>query len=266
MFENHNALCVDARKPRKTAVREGAIATTERPMYKSNRNYKVPRNRSNQIWRYMSLASFISVLQKSQLFFTTLDRLDDPFEGRILLPKELLIGNKIIPVEGLLLKSLANQQTEGRRRICVNCWHINDGESAAMWALYSKESGIAIQSTIVRLQRSFGSEPRDVCVGEVNYHDYTGRELIAMRQFESLHMTKRRSFEHEREIRAVVEVSSYVHKYGIYISVDLPMLIERIYVSPVAPKWIASVVEGVMKRYGIANMELIHSGLYRIDE
>jgi len=35
----------------------------------------------------------------------------------------------------------------------INCWHMNDHESAAMWKLYLKsDEGIAIQSTYRKLK------------------------------------------------------------------------------------------------------------------
>jgi hypothetical protein len=34
------------------------------------------------IWHYTAFASFVSILQSSRLWFSRLDRLRDPFEGR----------------------------------------------------------------------------------------------------------------------------------------------------------------------------------------
>jgi len=41
-----------------------------------------------------------------------------------------------------------------RDELYVSCWHSNQHESAAMWALYSRTSGIAIRTTAGRFVRA----------------------------------------------------------------------------------------------------------------
>ena len=75
---------------------------------------------------------------------------------------------------------------------------------------------------------------------------------------------KRRSFEHEHEIRAMVLVHNGEKNEktsGIYVSVSLNTLIEKIYVSPKAPKWFLDLVKSVSKKYGL-DKEVIQSNLY----
>ena len=38
---------------------------------------------SSMLWRYMSLAKFLSFLQTSSLYFSRIDQLGDPFEGTL---------------------------------------------------------------------------------------------------------------------------------------------------------------------------------------
>lgn len=60
-----------------------------------------------------------------------------------------------------------------RQRFLVNCWHINNFQSAAMWDLYSNRNfGLSIQSTVGRLKKSFTDSTRDVDIGEIEYIDY----------------------------------------------------------------------------------------------
>ena len=43
----------------------------------------------------------------------------------------------------------------------INCWHMNDHESAAMWKLYLKSNeGIAVQSTYETLRDSIIDEEK----------------------------------------------------------------------------------------------------------
>lgn len=49
-------------------------------MYETHPAFQQP-SRETMIWRYMSFAKFVSLLEKKALFFARLDRLGDPFEG-----------------------------------------------------------------------------------------------------------------------------------------------------------------------------------------
>ena len=220
------------------------------------------------MWRYMSLAAFVSVVQTKRLFFARLDSLEDPYEGRMLVPQRLaqylIVGEGILHVQRRSRDAMIRLQAEARAKLCINCWHINEGESAAMWALYSKESGIAIQSTVRRLQQSFSAERRTVYVGQVEYYDFDQVDFVLPRRWMSLHMAKRKSFAHERELRAVAEASPDGKNKGVPVSVDPRVLIERIYVSPVAPNWHAAVVRGILQNYGLSDKEVLHSRLYSI--
>jgi len=81
---------------------------------------------------------------------------------------------------------------------------------------------------------------------------------------------KRKSFEHEREVRAlVIKWPTHDNEFdftqetiadGVKIRVDVERLIERIYVAPNAPNWFADLVSAVIHRYGYV-FEVIHSGL-----
>jgi hypothetical protein len=79
---------------------------------------------------------------------------------------------------------------------------------------------------------------------------------------------KRVSFEHERELRAIIWATEEVNRpkieegsLGVPVSVDPADLIRAIHVSPAAPKWFGELVTSVMARYGIAS-PVIHSTLY----
>ena len=97
----------------------------------------------------------------------------------------------------------------GLGNFCIFCWHENDYESAAMWKLYSDlENGIAIQSTFKNLKECFFEDEPDVVIGKVEYLNYNedsipwGNKLYIYKPF----MYKRRSFEYENEIWAIIFV------------------------------------------------------------
>lgn len=51
-----------------------------RAEYKEHSSFLKP-NENTKIWRYMTFAEFVSLLEKQSLFFCKSDLLGDPFEG-----------------------------------------------------------------------------------------------------------------------------------------------------------------------------------------
>lgn len=140
-----------------------------------------------------------------------------------------------------------------------------------MWKLYLKNNeGIAIQSTFKRLSDCFSEENRDVHIGEVTYIDYEN-EYIPLGNTFSPFLYKRKPFEHENEIRAIItdfpsngdslDYSGIPFDYGDYVNINVDKLIEKIYISPTAPKWVVELVEKILKRYGLEHKEVIQSTL-----
>ena len=87
---------------------------------------------------------------------------------------------------------------------------------------------------------------------------------------------KRKSFEHERELRAVIQEfprdikgdikwSSAPHKSGLNVDVNLEILIDRIVLAPLCPLWHKKLVESVLNRYGV-NKTVRRSTLYTRDD
>ena len=125
------------------------------------------------IWRYMPLNRLESLLDTSSIFFakvTTYD--DDPFEGNYNkisedhhikwqltdLPGETIETIGEIEKEKVLnnLKTSLYLAKKEREQVLVNCWHMNNYESVAMWKLYSNyENGITIRTTFGKLKESF---------------------------------------------------------------------------------------------------------------
>ena len=147
---------------------------------------------------------------------------------------------------------------QSRRFTLISCWHINAYESAAMWRLYSRDhNGVAIKTDFVSLSESFRGD-EDIFIGKVNYVDYDQtfiREDNTMAPF----LYKRKSFEHEREVRAMmqeipsrdgaVDMSQDIWGEGKYHAVDLPSLIQEVLISPFAGNWFADLVQSVADRY-----------------
>jgi hypothetical protein len=235
---------------------------------------------SAKLWRYMSLAKLVSLLDKRCLYFARSDQLGDPFEGSWARNQPM----RDYPSAGTKSEVAAERRrldwNQRRESTAINCWHLGESESAAMWNQYG-DAGIAIQTTFAGLTGALPQKPGDatgwnrIFVGLVKYIDYESDSVPEGILFWPF-MHKRQSFSHEREVRAVIHrMGDGMHEYkelemtlrnpgfqtdGIDVPVDLDLLIGRVYVSPASPRWFADAVRSVMVRFGI-QAEVNHSAL-----
>ncbi|WMW24367.1 hypothetical protein RE474_09720 [Methanolobus sediminis] len=225
---------------------------------------------TTRIWRYLDFTKFVSLLDTSSLFFCRSDKFSDPFEGsmpivNVKLRQELVPANRIA--------AAAQYETFGKRFrkfVHLNCWHINEYESEAMWKIFLKSAeGVAIQTTIGKLKKCFHVSDIDVLIGNVQYIDYSTHK-IPQNELLAPFFYKRKSFEHEKELRAMCflerdTVSSEmldedVPEIGSYVPVDLDILIDKLFVSPAAPEWFFELTKSVATKYGM-NKEILQSSL-----
>src|SRR5450759_5853833 len=100
----------------------------------------LPKNTDQKLWRYMDFLKFADLLQRHALWFTRLDELQDKHEG--LLPRYVNEALSVLAVDNPGYRAFTYEQW--RKRGCVNCWHMSEYESAAMWDLYALRGGIAV--------------------------------------------------------------------------------------------------------------------------
>lgn len=207
----------------------------------------------------MDFTKFVSMLESSSLYFSRADTLGDPFEGsyskgninlRPVVYKDAKGTDKIF-------EHMARFAKWVREWTLVNCWHMNAHESAAMWKLYAKSNeAIAVQSTYATLVTCL---PSNVFVGCVQYIDYDRDWLPEGNTFYPF-IHKRKSFEHEREARAVIQELPIENDsiatgktnpgFGQHIKIDLAELVQSVYVAPMAPSWFRDLIEAVCRKYG----------------
>jgi hypothetical protein len=120
-----------------------------------------------------------------------------------------------------------------------------------MWQIFTQKSeGLAIQSTVGRLQKSLALEQiHEQHIGEVNYIDYK-KEYIPFDNAFFPFLFKRKSFQYEREIRIISDVTSsnLTIDNGLKMDVDINELIEKIYIHPKSENWYKNLVIELVKR------------------
>ena len=249
-----------------------------------------PNNVDAKIWRFIDIQKFWSLLERESLHFSKVTSFEDPFEGRIAeynkkMGREMYstIRDKFETDEKFekflitRLKSFEELYHTAKNFTLVNCWHLNEYESASMWRLYStNNSGIAIQSTYTKLTQSFQNTPDKVYVGTVSYTDFT-KEWMDESNVYAPFMYKRKSFENEQELRCVTvlpdddsktRVLSDLDKErekitpskpkivdpneltinGKFVKVNLDELIENIYIAPLSSNEFENMVNSLTEK------------------
>jgi hypothetical protein len=216
----------------------------------------------------MDVARFISLLATRSLYFACPPtEFDDPYEG--LLPRShyeamskmlrerfvepLLSLRKDFAAKGIRgrpiedsLDKLRGQwrdaPKEATSKFGVCCWHESEGESDAMWKLYSVSGqSIAIESTIGQLRASLGDR-EGVIIDRVRYADFDHDPIEKGHKHYGLFL-KRKCFEFEKEVRATVLLP--VPGKGVPVGCDLDILITCIHLSPLAEEFVKDAVEAL---------------------
>ena len=164
-------------------------------MFESNQDIQTPSD-DTVVWRYLDLERLLALLCTKKLHLCRLDLLRDPWEGAW--PKFLQIESGDNP------KFAPMPWTEEywehyKLTFFVNCWHSSEHESAALWEIYGLKAGLALRSNIGRLKRGITSNEQ-FFIGTVKYVDYSTYALPTNNLLLPAFL-KRKSFDHEKEIR-----------------------------------------------------------------
>ena len=248
------------------------VITLEIVLYSDKQIFNPPESGDTVVWRYLDFTKFIALLNSSELFFSRADFFNDPLEGSLTKPTVVRF-NELFKSHSsdAARKDFAGALESFRGIIGINCWHMNNSESDAMWQLYLKNNeGIAIRSTFSKLKNSIKDTRYDVSASCVQYVDYDQHSFpIEITEtgfnfnFYDLYITKRRSFSHEKELRLITTTKKDTYTGRIYkdmhkgselngglgIRIDLKILIESIYISPTSPGWFKKLIEDTIVKF-----------------
>ena len=255
------------------------------------------------LWRYMSLDKLVDLLATAELHFTPLASFakSDPCEGylpavameadasifrpkvndaeearRLVEEHRKHIGQELTEEERALVgKSIADLKEAPRlyhvaiaKAIAVNCWHINNGESEAMWRLYGDSGkGVAVETTLGALKESITARDSAyrVFIYPVKYLDFfddTLKPAACVVEGQRAPLLKRRSYEHEREVRAFLmrvpesaraaENLETWKPVPVRIPIDVNRLVKAVHVSPYPAEPFASSVKSICEKFELS--------------
>jgi hypothetical protein len=257
------------------------------PINEEHPNLKKPKG-NFIIWRYMDFPSFLSLLTKSTLTFVRADLFEDKYEGK--LPRvtanlidieyeNLVRSSGGIPAGNKLSDLLDNLNNE----VYLNCWCKENHEMVHMWKIYSKEHGIAIETTYEQLKKSLVTDDTVYPV-EIKYLDFFRDFIDWQSNVLTAFTVKRKEYKSENEFRLLISnpieivnkarqsdttvdalhgilQNMYKQIPAVDCGVNLNELISRVHLSPYAPKWYYDVLRDTMKNFGLGDIEIMQSSL-----
>lgn len=246
-----------------------------------------PPKKNITLWRYMDIPSFVYLLAKESLTFVRADLFEDKFEGTFpKLTASMIDEDSRKDIErGVLDKmywNFSEMLNRDNKSMYLNCWCQENHEMVHMWKIYSKESGIAIQTTYNDLKKSILTK-EGVYPTQINYIDFKTDFLDWKNNTMTSYTIKRKEYKSESEFRMLIshprivedqllhlktheEISTerkklYLKTPIINCEVDIKKLISKVHLSPYAPKWYYEVVSELLNKYGLENVQIIQSDL-----
>lgn len=232
------------------------------------------------LWRYLTQEKLTWLLNDKRLYLPRSSKFEDTWEGHFPRQEERDYKNGL--VDDLRRMGLLHDQSDadmekalllldrsdlwsGRTQY-VSCWHINEGESAAMWDLYcSRKDGIAIR-TSGRILNAIADSIEHAVFAKVEYLDYD-RDSILKENRDPL-FCKRLSFEHENEARLVlpfalerVDEKNVAPKEAVTVDIDPSTFIEEVIIAPDASPELIERVTTLLRGAGV-QCEIKRSTLY----
>ena len=227
-------------------------------MFVDNNNINLPNDPNTIVWKYLDMSKFLDLLLSQKMFMSRSDKFEDQYEGTFSEPT----FEEIKKISENNPKFLDYYKSH-RENVVISSWHTNEYESFAMWQIFTKnQEGLAIQSTIGRLKEALLPEKHtEQYIGEVNYIDYK-KEYIPFDDAFFPFLFKRKSFQYEREIRIISDVTSQnlTINDGLKINIDINKLIEKIYIHPKSENWYKKLVIEVVSKLGF-DLEIEKSDL-----
>lgn len=226
-------------------------------------------NMSEPLWRYFKTERFIDLLQSKQLYFASARQFEDPFEGAVaVLPPGFPVDPRYATQES------GEQAFEELRRLTkISCWHRASYESDAMWQLYAGlRKGVAVRTSPeritcaikpFRLKPEYGEEA--LWMGNVRYLDLLKVRLnVGM---EERFWYKHMAFAWEQEFRLAISVriaeefGVSVPEQGIKVDVDIPALVEKVYLGPSLPEIDSAAIRSALQTHGLEDRIRVSSML-----
>ena len=234
-------------------------------------------DRDQKLWRYIDLAKFVNMIENQKLWLARADTFDDQREG--FFPDEMMTIMKSLyekfqkeSNQESAVRDANDFQDYLRRNTFISCWHINNDENMAMWALYgNRTTGLAIQTTVGLLEKNikqmniepvtelerenrYRSKPHSFHFKKVRYKH--AEDVKGQLDYSKPFFIKRPHFAHEQEARICLNNYSATNPTkdtpkGYKLNININELIETIIIHPDSPDWFMGVIKSIVNKYDV---------------
>jgi hypothetical protein len=157
---------------------------------------------------------------------------------------------------------LWGQQEWTRDNTYANCWFTGEFESEELWKQYvSSGEGVAIQSTVRQLIRSFETSPGTISIQPVIYYD-PDSGLVPPEIFHAPYY-KHEKYRHEQEFRCFVvapqshgEYKEHPDGIGVWVPCNVQALTGLVRVAPNAPLGFDDSVRSLLRDGGLPTVRV----------
>ncbi|MDZ4746509.1 MAG: hypothetical protein SGJ05_10985 [bacterium] len=212
------------------------------------------------LWRYITVAKYMSLLATKTLYFSRADLLGDKYEGtyRVLTPNNNPFSETNLPNTYQISSRI------GHAYVCS--FHWSSRENDGMWRLYtSRSEGIAIVTDTLILAESLPALPSGMkyWLRPIKYQAIIRPETLTPTQISNPidpFFLKDSCFKHESEARIVLLYDPETDKIdrdwidgpseqpvGLRIPIDLNRAIRKVLVSPDMPDWLSEAIIGITR-------------------
>ncbi len=216
--------------------------------------------RSTVLWRYLDAAKLFDFFENATLFFCRADHFSDKFEGAF--TPTLRDQISASHARGEIDYNYEQFKRRMRQSVYINCWHRNQDDSAAMWALYGKsDCAVALTTTVGQLSDTLreADTEHEAWIARVEYvKHWSDPKLDIAADYARIFAYKTKAYEYEKEVRVIIDHTAGPHAAtcgepdaGLLIRVDAMRLLRSILIAPDAPPWFEKLVRQSALRYGI---------------
>ncbi|MBP6023606.1 DUF2971 domain-containing protein [Ferruginibacter sp.] len=266
-------------------------------MKRGTLNISEPKAKSQFLWKYFDIHRFIYFLTEEKLFFTRLDKFEDPYEGvatkvlreQVKLNEQLHTSADLKKTKGraakyikqVLIKTIEtgipNQIIEKQKRQYVNCWFSGDRESMAMWNLYSSPDSVAIKVKFTNIKNELNESFKQLIENNGNRISIIGDEItylelnpfnpsLPKQNLKYSALKKDKPFEYENEYRFLIITIDRLDKVESFytIPLDIEKLDLKIIAHPNMESWkyenINKLIELLNKNFKLEKSKTILRG------
>lgn len=208
-----------------------------------------------QIFKYMDLWKFLSLLETKSIYFAKQSSFTDPHEGTINKNLKLFFQS----VDSVYVDDISEKMKGVRETNKISCWKIGDKHKDAMFQIYAAKYGIAIESRLEQLESSIDYED-EIYAGKIFYSNDCRNPFGLLPPEEDRYLIpsfwKSHDFAYEDELRFLIDGRRTNVNDAATVKLKDFDFINCLHLSPYLSNWQMDIVESIKNKFNL-NVKII---------